>query len=260
MSWGISPWGTGSWGGLGPLYIVSARALTTHSVEVTLSEMPRNESPIGEGDALNPQTWTLNTSLVNYTVLASRKITNTKYEIVTLQPFKDYRVTHTVGSITLLRPDGVTSIAPYDTDFPGVVVASEMLRAPKGPYDLLNVPSTMADGSGALVVGSTGNYTQQFGDDMLLKLAVRRLTTTPGSYFHIAENEYGIGLKGKEPLRSTSLLNLKVQIEQEMQREPGIVGATAGLSFDPVQGLLKINLKLRTEEGTERSLDLEMRQ
>jgi Amt family ammonium transporter len=48
---GISPWGLGSWGSAGPLYVVSAIATTTHTVRVTLSVRPRAVAPTATGDA-----------------------------------------------------------------------------------------------------------------------------------------------------------------------------------------------------------------
>jgi hypothetical protein len=104
-------------------------------------------------------------------------------------------------------------------------------------------------GSMPVVLASeAGGYARIFGDEVLKKMIFRRLTTMPGSYFHIPEGEFGQNLKVKEPLRGSSLPALKAAIETEIRREPGVVDVRTNLSLS--NGNLSIRAIVQTNSGT----------
>jgi hypothetical protein len=66
-------------------------------------------------------------------------------------------------------------------------------------------------------------------------------------YFKYVPDEFGVGLKVKEVLRASSLPALKVKIEQELLREPGVLGVSTQLSL--ANGILVIKANVRTANG-----------
>ena len=60
-------------------------------------------------------------------------------------------------------------------------------------------------------------------------------------------DEFGQGLKAKEGLRASSLPALKVNIEQEVLKEPGVLSATAKLELSA--GQLSIHVRAQTPDG-----------
>lgn len=248
MSWGTEPWGTGSWGSGAPLALASAVARTTHCVEVVLTQPPRQRSVLGSGDGLNPRTWTVSHDGEQLTPLAVQFLEPNICLIFTLRPFYDWRETHTVAALGLYDPGGVLISAPRSLDFRGVVEARRQ-SALSGRYDLANPPTLVTLGpAGTLQSNSAGGYAQVRGAEYFKKLIFRRLTTIPGSFFHIPEGEYGIGLRIKELLRFSDLVALKVAIEQECFREAGVTAASARLT-QLATGVLKLDLSVKADTG-----------
>ena len=111
------------------------------------------------------------------------------------------------------------------------------------PFDLASTEIV----GGSLKTNEAGGYVRVYGDDLIRKMVIRRLVTMPGAYFHIAPSDFGQDLKIKEPLRVSSLSTMKVQIEEEIRKEPGVIGAVANLSL--TGGILTIKARIQTDSG-----------
>lgn len=261
--WGVAPWGVSGWGGVtSPIAFSYAFALTTRDVGVVLTGDALAESVIGDGDALNPATWSVyevdssGTTTRSLTVIAvTPRVSNSQFVVRTLEPFSRYPNVHVVASSTLRDALGVVLDLPRSAEFTGVIAAvSETARIM--PADLLNAPANNTTLAGALVVGSDGDYNNQRGADLLRKLVTRRLTTTRGGFFYLPN--YGIGLKLKEPVPLSSLRLLKNDIANEIAKEPDItnVRVAASLSRD---GVLTINVTATfVATGDDVSTELEL--
>lgn len=244
-TFGLGEWGLDIWGAAAELTLESAVAATTHSVLVTLSAPPLAESPIGTGDALNPGTWEVARDDRSYiwTVTASERITDRRFLLYLRTALQSANRVHTVGSTTLLSTARLLITAPYTIDFRGVLPATDVTE-PLGPFDF---ESTNIN-AGGLRTTEAGSYARIYGDDVVRKMVLRRITTMPGSYFHIAPPEFGQDLKSKERIRASALPTLKLRIDNEIMKEPGVVAASSALSLE--EGVLKIHAKVQTNEKT----------
>lgn len=259
-AWGTGSYGTGPYGGSGgsAISISGARALSTHSVVVTLSSAPQNEDPFKSGDVLNPQTWTVQqlVSLDFFTIIAVRchdALLN-EFEIQTLEPLDNHLIQHQVKSLTLRSSAGVLITAPHEADFAGLVeeidpvAKTDQRRFPT--RDLANPPTPAESGEGGiggtLRIDSDGDYTTVSGVELVKKLVLRRLFTKPGGFFHLPN--YGFGLAIKEPVRGGDVITLKADLERAMKLEPDVDRALATVQTDR-RGILTLLLRF-TLAGT----------
>lgn len=245
MSYGLSEWGLDYYGTDPRLLLQGGVAVTTHSVVVTLSRGPLARSPLGRGDALNPSTWQVMqvSPAREFVVVGVLALNERRYQLFLRTALPSWNYECQVRTTTLRAASGILLSAPYSVSFKGVVPATTVTE-PNGLFDLKN-----ADGwLGGLQTTEAGGYARIFGDEVLKKMIFRRLTTMPGSYFHIPEGEFGQNLKIKEPLRGSSLPALKAAIETEIRREPGVVEVRVNLGLS--NGNLSIRAIVQTNSGT----------
>jgi hypothetical protein len=260
LGWGLDPYGTGVYGssmlGTG-ISLVSATAVGTRLVDVVLSGPAMHVSTSSPGDALNPATWIVqNLDTLEYLdVVTVTALTPSSYQLLTLEPFGPVSVTHRVSSLTLKDVAGNLLIPPRHADFYGImgetVTDPDQLAAGRGAYarDISN-PQTPAESlgvlGGTLVLTSGGDYETVTGSDLVRKLLVRRLLTSPGDFFHLPE--YGIGFRLKEPIAAANLVSLKAEIEQQARREPEVEEALASVTLD-ANGILTVMLRARLKSS-----------
>lgn len=256
--WGISPYGLGTWGAGDPVTIVRCTPLSTHSVYVQLAAPALAESVIGVGDALNPASWfvKLDDLSKTWTVIAVRQISVVEYELRVSRALENVRKTHRAGSEVLRNATGLMCAAPYYQTFLGVVSDRNVQASPTGSYDLANQPAGLSDGGGTLVVLSGGGYARIQGPEFYKKLVLRRLTTTPGAYFHISKDDYGIGLQIKRPIRTSELIAFQTQIELEMLKEPGISSCEVKATLIAGGGLI-LQISVKTKTGSSATVSIE---
>lgn len=238
--WGTGSWGTSSWGlGLDPaLTFVGAVASSIRTVEVTLSRAPLAVSPILPGDALNPQTWTVERldTEAELLVVGVSRIGPETFELLLLDLLGPYLSMHRVSADGLLDPIGGLVDAPRSFDFAGVIAVA-LSPAPESTQDLRSAFDT-----GTLAVEVSGDYALHAGADLLRKLIIRRLTTMTGGFFHMPD--YGLGMRVKEPLTTTDLVRLKGEIERQVLEEPEVAAVRAAVSLGS-NGVLMLSLRAR---------------
>lgn len=234
MDWGTNP----------NLFLESAVALNTHAVVVTFSRDARCFSATGNGDALNPSTWTASrvTTGAAYTPVLVQKVSNRRVIITFREALASWHYYHRIGSTTLQADTRVLISAPYSVDFRGVL-STTAVNEPEGPFDLFTTDVV----AGSLKTTEAGGYARVYGVDLLRKMILRRLTTMPGGFFHIPEGEFGVDLKVKGILRVSNLSALKKKIEEEIHREPGVLATAVSLTLG--SGVLSIKIKVQTDQG-----------
>lgn len=89
-----------------------------------------------------------------------------------------------------------------------------------------------------------GDYDFDENPDLLKKLILRRLITSPGSFFHLPN--YGLGLQVKRPFSIQDLPVLKAQIEEQVKLEPEVDTVTSSLTMTNT-GVLQILLQVTTK-------------
>lgn len=246
MPYGSSAWGTSPFGSWVPLAIVSCKATSTNTIEVTLTAEPLNESPITLGDALNPSSWQCYTDTNSFTILAVRKVSNLVYELRTLQKLKNRTITHTVRTYTLRDPIGIYVTAPYSANCLGVVAV--LSNDYTMSYDLHSDPIGADGFGGTLRVGPSGSYDRVYGSEMLKKLIIRRLITHPGSYFHIPREGYGTDLGIKQTINASKLPELQQLITRNVLLEPNVTDVKVSLKLQK-DGILVIGIKASADFG-----------
>lgn len=239
--WGFESWGTGSWGatsaGVG-LSLVGAVALSTHSVKVTLSTQPLHIDPSIPGDALNPATWNIqrldNGFLFNVTSVT--EIDPLNYIVTVVQPFASIHVLHQISSATLVDSGGNLLIPPRFADFAGLQsdADSPLNRAvakQAAIRDLANSQTPLAAMGligGTLQISSAGDYVDVAGSDLVKKLIIRRLISSPGDFFHLPN--YGVGLPVKDVIPAAELVKLQQTIIQQIKQEPEVDQASCSIT------------------------------
>lgn len=255
--WGTDSFGTAPYGsneaGVS-IHMVGAVAISTNSVEVTLSGQPLAQNPVVPGDALNPLTWTIQrTDDGDFFDVASIQIVSpTKFVIFVLEQFGPANVTHIVSSLTLLDQSGNTILTPNSATFAGIQAESDVDDQARGvargfySQDIAN-PQT-PNGLAQYISGGTlrivsGDYTTESGDALYKKLVERRITTRPGDFFHLPD--YGIDLPEKTPMNTSDLIKLKKQVEQQVAKEPETAQVLCTPTID-MNGVLLLNVEAKS--------------
>lgn len=243
---GLDAWGLGLFGGSGatPMALQSAVATGDRTVLVGFTVAPLQNSSIGLGDALNPASWVLlrMDTLVSFSVMSVRKVSDVLFELMTLEKFGDALITHRIDASAITDPSGVPIANPKTEDWPGCTAFKAAL-VPTGDVDIASIQLSDTALAGVLRVSpSSGDYETESGVKLLQKLIIRRLTTSPGSFYHLPG--YGLGIQTKEPLLTSDLVSLKGEIERQVAREPEFAAVQAILTFKD-NGELSLNIKAK---------------
>lgn len=241
MSYGTESWGLDVWGADPTFRMDSAVAATTHSVYITFSRPPRAVSPLSQGDALRNSTWSINGYDFSdpKVIVAVTMVGNRRAEITVSTPFKSSNYKYKINATTLMSSSGVYVSPPYELTFRGLLAADPTTERQRA-FDV-NVLGE------ALQVTSGGSYARVHGLDLLRKMILRRISTMPGSFFHLSPDEFGLGLRSKEFVKVSALPNIKKRIEDEVNKELGITGTVA--SLEASDGIISVKLKVTTEFG-----------
>jgi hypothetical protein len=253
-SWG-SYWGGGSPVPFAGFFLESALASGSSTFQVAFSEPPKFSSPIGADDAANLDNWTLTNEDTGQPV-SLLAVSAVPGEPAVLQftifgrftsALTVYRIT---GADALVSAVGNLLVSPKFTDFFGMPAS---VSAPQAT-PLLDIDSPQSQPNefgGALVVDSSGDYRLQGGPALLKKLIFRRLTTAPGEFYHLSDQDYGVDLRPKELFTPQDLVALKTTIERQVLREPEVaaVRAVVTLSGDNV---LTVALSVQMQRTNQR--------
>lgn len=247
--WGTGLWGTGAWGGLDLLVTgASALALTDRSVQVEIPSTPLQESEIGDGDALNPLTWSVTSAGRQLTVLAVVRLNTVQFEIRTLELLDSWQHQVVVDAPTLR--DSLGAVSPVTFTVLGCRQAPRSLGPTTDLVDLANPPFVGGGAGGSILVGAGGDYETETGRALLLKRVHRLLTTLPGEL--LGAPDYGIGLRVKEPLTVADVRELRLQIERALEAEPDVERAGARLRL--ADNALTVELRVLMSVGQSQAL------
>ena len=244
--WGLDLFGLGPYGGSGVATVAWAAAISTRAVEVALTGDARAVSELGRGDALNPASWRLTDARTGtpWTVLGVRVTQpSSVFVLDLLQDLGDVYAPYTLDASAVVSAFGGVPLGLPNAYTLAGVLAAPAYRGPAGvPHDLAVAPAAPELGGEVLATTGHGGYAQQSGDALLKKLIERRLTTTPGAYFHLPD--YGLGLRAKRVVRAAELGRLQAAIEAQVRLEPDVQAARARLSL--AQNVLTITLQVQS--------------
>jgi hypothetical protein len=253
LGYGITPYGLGSYGGAPTaLNVVRAWATSTHTIAVELNAAAIRGCGFLDGDAWNPRSWKVEqlSPVGVYTILAVRDLQQpTQFEILLQEALGPYSATQRVTAVSVKAAGGYALSPPKYADCPGVadVALASPLAQSKRRFqqrDIANPPLPVGSNSvgGTLIVGANGDYVNEEGADLVKKLILRRLFSTPGDFFHLPK--YGLGLALKEPV-AADLVQLRTEIERQCEQEPEVELAVASLTLDEANNALYVSVQAK---------------
>jgi hypothetical protein len=234
------------------LVIEYAYAISTHEVVVVLNKPPKDVFHLLDGDVRNANSWRVSIQdPLQYFQVAECRPYNAPLEWVvrTIQFLPSSTGTARVQGVGLRDAGGAVIGEPSYADFSGVTekatsTPTEMaVTRGAGARDLANNPVPVISGSegnfsGTLII-KAGDYALVDGAALLRKLIIRRLTTTPGDFFHIPN--YGVGLKVKQPIPAGNLVRFRALVERELSLEPDV--AQVGVAVSQSSNTLTIQVR-----------------
>ena len=233
-AWGIG-WGGFLSGSSEGFYVSSAIAVSSTSFEVTFSSAPAFSSPLTPGDASNLAYWSLrrlaDNSVVPLLSVGPSSVPNSLLFTIFgrwRSAMDSYRVT---GSEEVISESGEYLGNPRFADFEGA--PEEQPAADRQLWDIRNPQTESGLPLGGLVVSSNGDYDRETGLALIKKLLVRRITTSPGEFVHLAAADYGMGVQAKGFYTASSLRKLKEDIERQARLEPEVLAVAARVQIFP---------------------------
>lgn len=241
-------------GTVGPIFAAEANVVgieqdSINSVIVTFDEDVSVEPPTVAGSGRNPNAYTLD---------PADRLAQTGEEVTprSVRIFFDGPLTP--GIEYALTVSGVLSAAGTPVnDFTGTFIAfgqdrQEAATAVRDPnvYDIAN-PQTPRDAgpTGALAtfhLDEAGDLVNDSGRVGLRKRIWRRLSSKPGGFFHLAD--YGLRAEDKTLITPTRLRELQLNIEDQIRREPEVVGVRARVS-EIQPGLIRVRIRVQDNLG-----------
>jgi hypothetical protein len=259
VGWG-SLWG-GGWGGGGPLgpgplgvfELLSARAMTNKSVRLTFSVAPLLDSPIIAGDSSNLRNWTLQRTDASQmlTLLAVRPVSGdvNSADLFIAESWAaalaEYKIT---GSDVLVSAGNDPIVSPAIAYFYGSPAVYPATERKENVLDVKNVQVDPDLFSGSLVVDDSGDYENESGISLLKKLIIRELVTAQGEFVHLADTDYGLGLREKALWRSSDLVMLQKQCELRVARQLEVESASVTVDLYSDDRLV-IGIRAKTTLG-----------
>jgi hypothetical protein len=245
-----------------PFFVLLATPLNSNTIRVYLSREPRHFSPLSEDDVLNRLNWTVS--------VQSGPGTNPVVESVeNAIPQPDFDVDYPRAWSVDLRVD-----RRIRADTVYLTIASSVLESAAGqallpfPDDRDDHPgdstqrSTRRDPlvstsggvdfnydtfTGLFVLDSKRDLSVHSGEAYLKKRILRRLMSSRGGFFHLAN--YGVGLKVKEKFDTTTLMLLKNDIQAQILQEEDVESASVSVSTIG-QGVLLVSVEVKTARGS----------
>ena len=258
--WGYDDHGLVAYGDAlsGAASLRNAKAFSTREVDDTVTNLVTDVNPFAVGDALNPATWQLQRldTLSFLSVVGVTQVGTYTYRLLVFEEFGPVASTHRVSTTTLLDVGGSIIASPRQVDFLGVLDVAQSSNLNKlatrrvAARDLANSQTTTSTLlAGTLQVGADGDYKTVTGPELVKKLIMRRLISTPGDFFHMPE--YGVGLVVKQLVPVSDLTKLKKVIEDQCRLETEVEEAQAALTFDPAKGVLLVAVRTRLKKTGE---------
>lgn len=212
--------------------VLLAYTLNSNTIRVLLSMEPRRRSPIGDRDALNRLLWTVEVISGSGDVPVVELVENaiaqpTFVAGVPTAWSVDVRVnrsllralTYRITASVLMQAfdDQTMAVSPQNRDdFPGDMLPRSR-RPPPASLMQRGVDFHYLTFDGRFRVDSRGDVGSHAGIDALKKRIIRRMLSSPGSFYHLPD--YGVGFRLKELLRTTDIETVRLRAKREVERE-----------------------------------------
>lgn len=243
---GPLPFGMGGTSGAGVAFnLLDAVVVATNCLRVTASVKFLQQFPTGVHDSLNTSNWNIQRTAGAFA-----------YQILTVVPYDEYSVdifiigylsnqvtSYSVSAANVHSKTGQSLATTTTLPFVGVYVAGDLTVDRSTAVDLRNFATPRNPVGGTLIIGTDGDYAEMSGDEFLIKMITRRLTTKRGEFFHAPD--YGLGIPAKSILTGDALLNLRVSIERDVAKEPEVAAVKAAVSLQ--NGVVSVQVTATTK-------------
>lgn len=250
--WGLDRWGLSPFGGIVDTSIQSAYPIGPRIVRVELTAPPLDLTPWRLGNVRCAPTWqlveltpTLRYPTGNRTILilgVSEARAPLIWDLHTLDPLGQPSNTHRLRTDTLKNTAGILLVAPRQFFFHGIQAVNQRDK-PQRQLITVDVKNSSVFGQGQAWTNTTGgSLTLESGPSGLRKRIYRILTTKPGTWAN--DPTFGVGFSVKAPMPTGSLPALQRLIEEQVGRDPEVVGVRCGLSMR-AEGILFVSLAVQ---------------
>lgn len=240
--------------------VLLAWALNSNTIRVILSLEPRHRSALGDRDVLNRLLWTLEIFAGTATVPVIETVENplpqpTEVAGIPTAWSVDVRLDRPMVRAATYRITGSVEIRSYDDqamaispsnrdDFPGDTLPRSR-RSPPAALTRRGVDINYLTFEGRFLIDARGDVGAHAGVDALKKRIIRRMLSTPGSFYHLVD--YGVGLRLKELLRNTDREMLRQACKREVEKEDEVRECRVEIVSDYGPNMIVVVLTVSTK-------------
>lgn len=244
-------------GGGGPLQVVGARAITSQTVRVAVSEEPLHLSPAGLNDSLNPSNYTFSIDSGTATPPLAIGVGTTLVEgpvlgvpgggpwgiDVHVDKALVQGIIYRVTLANIFSRAGGTLGAPYSAPLFGVAKITIRRPLPR-KVDLTDVANDPFGGT--FRIDDSGDLGIDSGIEGLRKRMLRRASTPTNAFSHLPG--YGVGLRLKKNFTPAQITSFRTDLRTQLLQEPEIADAAVTIT-QLSTGLVQVVMRARTKAG-----------
>ena len=235
--------------------LVAVEQTSLNTIRCTFSEPVRQLNPSAVDDGLNPDNYLI-TSFRGPIPLVQDIDTGSSDSETLVSMDQPLPVGDTIFVATQDIEPASGENLPTDPSQQFSFIAFGAARAPvdapitlSGRFDLAN-PQTGRDAGnsplGTFQITEVGDIRNDTGREYLRKRVFRRLSTTPGGFFHLPT--YGLRPQDKELITPTTLRQLQLDVESQIAQEPDVIAARATLS-ELAPGVISVRVRVEDNLG-----------
>jgi hypothetical protein len=251
-AYGIDAFGTAAFGialATGSFEIEDIFAVSERAIRMTLTYQAGDFSATKGGSVFNPTMYTVTdlTTGVSQVVLGVAMVEDSamrQFDIVTLQKHSPYPGMMRIAVGSILDDTGRTLGGVRTRDVEGCTTLAGRYGVRQEPADIRNSPVNGTTLDSILSVTPGGDLDTETGSELLKKMILRRLVTSPGEFTHLRNKAFGVGLRVKEIMRVSDLIALRVLVEREVLQEPDVDTVNATVTEDG-EGVVAIKVQAR---------------
>jgi len=260
VSFGISPWGLGPWGGVDGFYLSNAYCLDSQTVVAVFNTKPRQLEDDNAADAVRASAYTL--------AIASSKLGQAPPRVPDLlsarrDPSDENNVLirlstdigppsveYVLGVAATVKSDGGQTIGARSSNFFGLLVVKTAAQTLAKPLqDVRYEFATEGELSGVLRYTASGDLATSEASVVRRKLVLRRLIVAPGEF--VWDPTFGVDIATSELVRPSSFPALERRITEQLKLEPEVDQVKVRITRVPGQGVVYFDIRIKWVDGTE---------
>lgn len=241
--------------------LIAATVITSNQMRVFFSEEPVHRSVLGANDALNRVNWAISVLSGPATIPVVEQVENAQaqpnlftdfptawsVDLRTDRPLIELAEYLVVAAQAIGSLAGPTMAAPPNdrVDPPGIVLPPSRVP-PTPPSSTSGIDFFYDTFTGVYRLDSKQDIDVHSGDDAVKKRIIRRILSTPGSFFHLPN--YGVGLRVKQNFSTTRIALIRGEVERQVRQEEEVQDVSVTVSLlGSLANVLLISLIVKTK-------------